>query len=105
MSESTGFMVSMPARKKISLGPYLSKWPCYTAFMKNRKLVFIRAVRLLAPQDKLVFQFAMLAQEEDVPESPRCATVDLPPAQTRRRSRRLARNTPFPARPHRARSI
>jgi hypothetical protein len=75
--------------------------------MKNRKLVFIRAVRLLAPQDKLVLQFAMLAQGEDVPESPLCATHNLAAAlhKTGRCSRRHPRHTLFPARPHKRKSI
>jgi hypothetical protein len=35
--------------------------------MKNRKIQFIRAVRLLAPQDKLVLQFAERVLPDQLP--------------------------------------
>ncbi len=45
--------------------------------MKNKKIEFIRAVRLLAPQDKLVLQFAACVREEDLPNYPGAAALEL----------------------------
>ncbi len=44
--------------------------------MKNKKLQFIRAVRLLAPQDKLVLQFAKCVREESLPTFPGAAALE-----------------------------
>ena len=44
--------------------------------MKNRKLQFIRAVRLLAPHDKLVLEFAKGVEEASLPNYPGAAALE-----------------------------
>ncbi len=44
--------------------------------MKNKKLQFIRAVRLLAPHDKLVLEFAKGVEEESLPNYPGAAALE-----------------------------
>jgi hypothetical protein len=45
--------------------------------MKNRKYQFIRAVRLLAPGDRFILEFAKRVREDDLPAVPGGAALEL----------------------------
>ncbi len=54
--------------------------------MKNRKMQFIRVVRLLAPQDNLAMQIARRVRENDLPAYPGGAALEFVVALSRLRS-------------------